>query len=145
MCQLGVEGCKAIANAMTKNHVLTTLRLSTRSHMLHRIDGNKIGTEGTKALSQALLQNHTLTELFICTFSGSIGVGRNGINDEGAKAVANLLAQGSFLRLLDIGTIFDFGITPDYGRAERYPRRRGKGHCRGADFEETPAFFAEYQ
>ena len=71
--QIGVEGAKALANALRINTSVTTLELGYHS---------KIGHEGAKALANSLRINTSVTTLHLRD---------NQIGDEGAKTLANAL------------------------------------------------------
>jgi hypothetical protein len=81
--KIGVEGAKAIAQALEKNESLTSLYLMN----------NKIGAEGAKALAQALEKNESLT---------SLDFWNNKIGDEGAKAIAQALEKNESLTSLEL-------------------------------------------
>ena len=82
---IGPEGAKAIAEALKSNTSLTSIDFSS----------NNIGPEGAKALSDALKINTSLT---------SIDFGSNRIGDEGAKALADALKINTSLTSIDFGS-----------------------------------------
>ena len=74
LSQIGDEGAKYIAEALTKNSTLTHLYLSY----------NQIGDKGAKYIAGALAKNSTLTHL---------DLGSNQIGDEGAKHIEKILSK----------------------------------------------------
>ena len=80
---IGDEGAIAIAEALKVNAVLTTLNLGY----------NSIGVEGAKAIAEALKVNAVLTELRL---------GVNTIGDKGAKAIAEVLKVNAVVTTLSL-------------------------------------------
>ena len=79
--KIGVDGAKAIAEALKVNPVLTSLDLQM----------NSIGDDGAKAIAEALKVNPVLTEL---------QSGGNSIGIDGAKAIAEALKVSPVLTKL---------------------------------------------
>ena len=75
---IGVEGVKAIGEALKVNTLLTRIGLN----------GNEIGDEGAKAIGEALKVNTLLTEINLHT---------NEIGDEGVKAIREALEVNNSL------------------------------------------------
>ncbi|MDA9573927.1 hypothetical protein N9R48_03285 [Rickettsiales bacterium] len=81
--QIGVEGAKAIADALKKNKTVTKLDLRA----------NLLGAKGAKAIAEALKKNKTVTKLDLSS---------NQIGDEGAKAIAEALKKNKTVNKLDL-------------------------------------------
>ena len=75
---IGVEGVKAIGEALKVNTSLTSIFLG----------GNEIGDEGGKAIGEALKVNTSLAKFFLY---------RNNIGDEGGKAIGEALKVNTSL------------------------------------------------
>jgi Ran GTPase-activating protein (RanGAP) involved in mRNA processing and transport len=80
---IGVEGAKAIAEALKVTAVMTTLTLG----------GNNIGVEGAIAIAEALKVTAVVTTL---------ALGANNIGDEGAIAIAEVLKVTAVLTSVDL-------------------------------------------
>ena len=81
--RIGVDGAKAIAEALKVNPVLTELDLYN----------NQIRDDGAKAIAEALKVNPVLTTLYL---------GYNSIGDDGAKAIAEALKVNPVLTKLNL-------------------------------------------
>jgi len=81
--QIGVEGAKALAEALETNKTVTSISLTH----------NQIGDEGAKALAEALKANETVT---------SINLFDNRIGDEGAKMIRKALMINVSVTMLDL-------------------------------------------
>ena len=88
---IGVEGAKAIGEALKVNTSLTKIYL------------DNIGDEGAKAIGEALKVNTSLTEIYLW---------ENKIGDEGARAIAEALKRNTSLTKIDLreNKIGDEGI-----------------------------------
>ena len=82
---IGVDGAKAIAEALKVNTVLTKLYLFN----------NSIGVDGAKAIAEALKVNTVLTIL---------SLGGNSIGDDGAKAIAEAFKVNTVLTTLNLSS-----------------------------------------
>ena len=84
-----------LANAMAKNTTLQVIGLG----------GNNIGVNGVKHLANALKKNYTLQIL-------DLGFNNNSIGDEGARCIADMLADNKSLQViyLNHNNIGDQGV-----------------------------------
>jgi Ran GTPase-activating protein (RanGAP) involved in mRNA processing and transport len=108
---IGIEGAKAIAEALKENKTITELNLwgnkigddvaialaealkVNNTITTLNFAYNNIGKDGAIALADALKVNNTITEL--CLF-------RNNIKDDGAKALADMLEKNNTITELDL-------------------------------------------
>jgi uncharacterized protein (DUF924 family)/Ran GTPase-activating protein (RanGAP) involved in mRNA processing and transport len=92
--RLGDEGAVALAAALRHNRSLRRLSLSS----------NLIGPRGAWALAEALADHPTVELLDLGFTKATVAVGEHGnfLGDEGARAMAQLLAQTTRLRSLDL-------------------------------------------
>jgi hypothetical protein len=86
---LGIDGVKALADALKVNSTITSINLSY----------NNVDVDGAKALADALKVNSTIT---------SIDLSDNNVGDDGAKALADAIKVNSTitsinLRYSDVG------------------------------------------
>jgi len=80
---VGADGAKEIAEALTKNSSVTTIDLTR----------NEIGADGAKAIAEALKKNSSVTEIYL---------NNNGIGYDGGMAIAKALAENSSVTSIDL-------------------------------------------
>ncbi len=88
---IGVEGAQAVAEALLTNTTLTHLDLRS----------NRLGDEGARAIAEALKENTTLIKLYLCNIH---------IGFEGAKAIGEILKENSTLTVLDLRDDYGIGV-----------------------------------
>jgi hypothetical protein len=80
---LGIDGAKALADALKVNSTITSINLSN----------NNVGVDGAKALAAALKVNSTIT---------SINLSNNNVGVDGAKALADALKDNSTITSISL-------------------------------------------